>query len=98
MSNIIKARGLITEALNRAQDAHRLLGEAIELYDLTLKYMRRESPVRRAKARHMTITPEIRDRVRKLAIRYPNMTTSEIAVRCGLRSAGRVSEILHNRR
>lgn len=98
MSNIIKARGLIREALDRGHDARRLMNESLELFELSLKYMVREPAIRRAKARHQVVTKELKDAVLKLARRYPNMTTQDIAVRVGLRSAGRVSEILHNRR
>jgi len=98
MSKIIKSRGLIVEAILRAKDLQRATAEILDLLENSLKYMFREPPIRRARAHKTVVTPELRDAVRKLARRYPNMTTQDIAVKVGLRNAGRVSEILRNRR
>ena len=93
-SNIPLARSYVRLALiERSRVARcRLLQKA-------LSRMRRAPHLRRCVSpKRVVITWQIRNRVKYLARKYPNMTNHEIAESCGLRSSGRVTDILQGKR
>jgi hypothetical protein len=90
MSDIVKARRLL-------KDATKLRKLADELTEQALSLMRREPPVRKARKRYVRITEEKRSEVQRLAL-DKSLTTHDIASLTGLRSSGRVSEVLRGKR
>ena len=92
MSNIPRAREILAIVL-----AHGEI-DAASRRQITraLRFMTRESPVRRSKPRHMPITADMRRQIRRLA--DSDMSQYDIAERVGLRNAGRVSEVLSGKR
>ena len=70
---------------------------AKSLLEKALNETWRAPSVRQAPRLKMQITPEIKSQVRALAY-ATDMTMSQIADRVGLRNAGRVSEVLNNKR
>lgn len=93
MSDVPLARLLLHKALaaKSLDEAQRLIARAIPL-------MHREEYVRRAPAKRKVIDQELRRRVKRLAHTNPNMTMHQIADAVGLRSSGRVSEVMHGKR
>jgi hypothetical protein len=88
-----KARMLIATVMDEcAIDAR-----ARSLLEVALNETWRAPSVRQAPRLKMTITPEIQSQVRAMAY-STDMTMGQIADRVGLRNAGRVSEILNNKR
>ena len=89
MSDIAKAREMIVIANQAITNAQHCL-------DFALRLINREPPIKKAAAKSVRITPEIRTRVKALATE--GKTEHEIAQLVGLRNAGRVSEILNGKR
>jgi len=88
-----KARMLIATVMDEcAIDAR-----ARSLLEAALNETWRAPSIRRAPRLRMQITPEIKSQVRAMAY-ATDMTMGQIADRVGLRNAGRVSEILNNKR
>jgi hypothetical protein len=71
--------------------ARRLIRRAIGL-------MIRAKQVRRARAKHLTITATQKARARRIATCEPDTTYHEIANRTGIANGGRVSEIITGKR
>ena len=90
---IHKARTLIYTVLDECT----IDARAKSLLELALDEMWRAPSVRQAPRLRMQITPEIQSQVRALAY-STDMTMGQIADRVGLRNAGRVSEVLNNKR
>jgi hypothetical protein len=82
MSDIVTARELVKGAIVLLQQAHGL--------------MQREKAVKRAPAKRVRITAELRQKVKKLAA--AGKSHHEIAQAVGLGNGGRVSEILTGKR
>lgn len=93
MSDIPQARTLIEEVLltDLTPEQRRKLRKALAL-------MKREEYVRRASAKPRRIDKFMRSRIRVLADKNPDMTMHEIANEVGLRSSGRISEVMHGKR
>lgn len=92
MSDIPRARELIEEALDLGTmdpEARQLIGEALEL-------MYRERPVRRAPAKPVRLTYDVRREIHRLA--RTKLTMNEIARMTGVRNQGRISEVLNGKR
>jgi hypothetical protein len=92
------ARKLMAAASEKTAQAQALLAEAADMYERAEALTYRASPVRRAAGVSEIITKKMRDQVFFYADHYPDMTTSEIAIKAGLRNMGRVSEILRGKR
>lgn len=90
MSNIVRARFLLKKARSLRDSAEELQKEAEAL-------LHREKPVRKANKRYVKITQARRSEIERLAL-DPNLTVQDIAVLVGLRSSGRVSEVLNGKR
>lgn len=92
MSNIPKARELIRQAamLTSNKRVKRKLAKALAL-------MTRAKYIRLARPRTELITARQKRLVRRLNPDL-NLTQTDIALRAGLRNAGRVSEILNGKR
>lgn len=93
MSNIPRARKLIGFVLDNKSlnpmDRKRL--------KLALRLMHRVKYCRRAPAKRQVIDRNIRRKVRRLAD-TTDMTMHEIANVVGLRSSGRISDVMHGKR
>lgn len=89
MSNIVRARFLLKKARSLRESAEELQKEAEAL-------LHREKPVRKAHKRYVKITQARRSEIERLAL-DPNLTVQDIAVLTGLRSSGRVSEVLNGK-
>lgn len=92
-SNIVRARQYLILAVKTKSRK-----DMVSLIQRALRRMYRAKRVRRAPAVKQVIDWRTRREVRYLARHYPKMTIHQIANRVGLRSGGRVSEILHNKR
>lgn len=93
MSEIPKAREILRELMTDPDvglRAKRAIGRALSL-------MVREPYCRRAPARRQVIDKLTRQRV-KLLVHESDLTMHQIADKTGLRSMGRVSEIMHGKR
>lgn len=86
MSDIVKARALLRNAAKLRRGADELTAEAMKL-------LYRRPPVRKARKRFVKITQEKRNEIERLAL-DKSLTMQDIAAITGLRSPGRVSEIL----
>lgn len=93
MSNIPRARELIEHVL----DTEKPSPEIRHYLRRALRLMRRVPFCRRASAKPMVIDRNLRQRVRQLA-ETTDMTMHEIANKVGLRSSGRVSDVMHGKR
>lgn len=93
MSDIIKARRLLGEALKFGEMDHvsKLRVES------ALGLMTREPACRRAPARPVRITAEMRCEIYRLA-NSTNLTLHQISEQVGLHNIGRVSEVLNGKR
>jgi transcriptional regulator GlxA family with amidase domain len=92
MSEVPRARRKLQRALDfgKMDDfTSRMIKEALAL-------MFRETAVRRAPAKYRRITPRLRQSIHRLA--QTDMTMSEIAQAVGVRSQGRISEVLNRKR
>lgn len=93
MSNVPKARRVIQLVLSEsylAPTAKRRLRYALVL-------MKRRRYPRRATRRREKIDAVMKKKIRFL-VRTTDLTYHQIANRCGLRSSGRVSEVVHGKR
>lgn len=63
-----------------------------------LRNMTRKSPVRKARQERVRIDDETKRRIQLLADQNPRLTMHEIASMTGVRSSGRVSEVLNGLR
>lgn len=90
MSDIVRARFLMRKAAS-------LRASAKELDDEAYKLLHRAPPVRKARKRYVKIDAAKRSEIERLAL-DPNLTVQDIAVLTGLRSSGRVSEVLNGKR
>ena len=92
MSNIPLARKLITMVLANTKDrsSRMILNQALGL-------MVRVQPCRRAARQQRPINAKMRRKVIALA-RDNDLTLHQIANMTGLRSSGRVSDVLHGKR
>lgn len=93
MSDIPQAREIIQSLLksnNFDPDVKAQLRKAVRLM-LRVKYCRR------APAKRQRINRHLRARIRHL-VYNSDLTMHEIANRVGLRSGGRISEVMHGRR
>jgi hypothetical protein len=93
MSNVPKARDVLHEIL-----ADKRVGPRTKRrIHRALALLYREKPDRRAPAKRQVIDKKLRLRVKVLR-RTTDMTQHEIANRVGLRSSGRISDIVHGKR
>lgn len=83
--------GIAIQLKNREPFAHDVLMEAHRL-------MVRQKPIRKARSKAQPLTREMKFRVRELAADWPDMTYQMIAEETGIRSVGRISEILNGKR
>jgi hypothetical protein len=93
MSNIPIARSHLRTALVFLFEQN-ASGAAREI-ESALSRMKREQPVRKATGHRECITWDVRRQIHHLSRTFPDMTMHEIATQVGLRSVGRVSEILN---
>lgn len=93
MSAIIVAREKLVEERVMRNEAMRLLRQADALHEEALALMTRQSSGRRATPVRVTITPEMRREIMRMYYDR-SMTYQDIAVRLGLRNAGRISEVI----
>lgn len=95
MSDIPRARRVIDDIVARH---YKILGPSIcGRLRFAVSLMYRVQPDRRAPAKRQVIDYELRHRVKALR-RTTDLTQHEIANRVGLRSSGRISEIVHHKR
>jgi hypothetical protein len=94
MSNIPRARELIQQVIDHPLTHMSARGTL--RYVLRLMY--REEYARRAPAKRQVIDKNLRRRIKRMSRTYPTMTEHEIANAVGLRSSGRISEVLHGKR
>lgn len=92
MSNIPRARELVYQVIQRIDDKN-LKQKLIN----ALGMMTREKYIRNAHPVHQLITDRMKRRVHRLNSNL-NLTQTDIARKVGLRNAGRVSEILNEKR
>lgn len=97
MSDIPKARRLLYAARQNLTLAERELAHVGSLLLQASALLDREPQIRRAPAKHVPITRKLRQQVLSLAA-TTQLTQEEIAHVTGLRSPGRVSEILNGKR
>ena len=93
MSNVPKARALLHEILSEKRVGPRTKRKIHRA--LALLY--REKADRKAPSKRQVIDWELRARVKRLR-RTTDMTQHEIANHVGIRSSGRISEIMHGKR
>ena len=93
MSNVPKARAVLHEIL-----ADRRVGPRTKRkVHRALALLYREKPDRKAPSKRQVIDWKLRKRVKALR-RTTDLTQHEIANRVGLRSSGRISDIVHGKR
>jgi hypothetical protein len=78
--------------------SYKLQPEVRRLINRAIKLMYRAPYKRRAKSKRQRIDKHMRKRIRLMSYTYPDMTEHEIANEVGLRSSGRISEVLHGKR
>lgn len=94
MSNIPRARTILERVLLDPS----LSTATRRRISLALSLMTRVKYCRRAPAKRKVIDRKLRRQVRKLVTTRPELTMHEIANAVGLRSGGRVSEVMHGKR
>jgi len=94
MSNVPLARTLLKELVAEYQ----FDPIAKRRFSRILRLMTRVPYKRRAASKRQVIDKPLRRRIKRLAHYNPDMTEHEIANAVGLRSSGRISEVIHNLR